>query len=82
MSEFNPVELIKPGLPPSIFFQGTDDDTVPYESVVEYVSKSRAARNRCDLEVYEGQTHLNWGENAKDVLKKMDNFLVSIGYLP
>ena len=82
LSEFNPVELVKPGLPPSIFFQGTDDDTVPYESVVEYVSKSRAARNRCDLEVYEGQTHLNWGENAKDVLKKMDNFLVSIGYLP
>ena len=81
LSEFNPIELIKPGLPPSIFFQGTEDDTVPYESVVEYVSKSRAAGNRCDLEVYEGQTHLNWGENAKDVLKKMDAFLVSIGYL-
>ena len=81
LSEFNPIELIKPGLPPSIFFQGTADDTVPYKSVVEYVSKSEAAGNRCDLEVYEGQTHLNWGENAKDVLKKMDAFLVSIGYL-
>jgi acetyl esterase/lipase len=81
LSQFNPIELIKPGLPPSIFFQGTADDTVPYNSVVEYVSKSRAVGNRCDLEVYEGQTHLNWGENAKDVLKKMDAFLVSIGYL-
>jgi acetyl esterase/lipase len=81
LSEFNPAELIKPGLPPAIFFQGTADDTVPYKSVVEYVSKSKAAGNRNDLEVYEGQTHLNWGENAKDVLKKMDEFLVSIGYL-
>jgi acetyl esterase/lipase len=81
LSEFNPVELIKPGLPPAIFFQGTEDDTVPCNSVVEYVSKSKAAGNRNDLEVYEGQTHLNWGENAKDVLKKMDKFLVSIGYL-
>jgi len=81
LSEFNPVELIKPGLPPAIFFQGTADDTVPYNSVVEYVSKSRSAGNRNDLEVYQGQTHLNWGENAKDVLKKMDEFLVSIGYL-
>lgn len=81
LSEFNPVELIKPGLPPAIFFQGTADDTVPYKSVEEYVSKSRAAGNRNDLEVYQGQTHLNWGENAKDVLKKMDEFLVSIGYL-
>lgn len=82
LSEFNPIDLIKPGLPPSIFFQGTEDDTVPYKSVVEYVTKSRAAGNRCDLEVYEGQTHLNWGENAKDVLNKMDDFLVSIGFLP
>ncbi|MGD8534478.1 MAG: alpha/beta hydrolase fold domain-containing protein [Candidatus Aminicenantes bacterium] len=81
LKEFNPIELIKPGLPPSIFFQGTADDTVPYKSVVEYVTKSRAAGNRCDLEVYEGQTHLNWGDNVKDVLKKMDEFLASIGYL-
>jgi acetyl esterase/lipase len=81
LSEFNPIELIKPGLPPAIFFQGTADDTVTYNSVVEYVSKSLAAGNRNDLEVYQGQTHLNWGENVKDVLKKMDEFLVSIGYL-
>jgi acetyl esterase/lipase len=80
LSEFNPIELVKPGLPPSIFFQGTKDDTVPYESVVQYVTKSLEAGNRCDLEVYEGQTHLNWGDNARDVLKKMDDFLISIGY--
>lgn len=81
LSEFNPVELIKPGLPPAIFFQGTADDTVPYKSVVEYVEKCKAAGNRCELDVYEGQTHLNWGNNAQDVLKRMDEFLISLGYL-
>ena len=81
LSELNPVELIKPGLPPAIFFQGTSDNLVSYKSVVNYVEKCRAAGNRCELEVYEGQTHLNWGENAEDVLKRMDKFLASLNYL-
>lgn len=81
LREFNPINLIKPGLPPAIFFQGTADDTVPLQSVESYVKKARAAGNRCDLELYEGQTHLNWSKNSNDVLKKMDAFLVSLGYL-
>jgi acetyl esterase/lipase len=81
LSEFNPIDLIKPGLPPAIFFQGTVDDTVPHKSVESYVKKARAMGNRCDLELYEGQTHLNWSENSNDVLRKMDAFLVSLGYL-
>ncbi len=81
LSEFNPIDLIKPGLPPAIFFQGTVDDTVPHKSVESYVEKARAMGNRCDLELYEGQTHLNWSKNSNDVLRKMDAFLVSLGYL-
>ncbi len=81
LREFNPIDLIKPGLPPAIFFQGTADDTVPHKSVEAYVKKARAMGNRCDLELYVGQTHLNWSENSNDVLRKMDAFLVSLGYL-
>ena len=81
LREFNPIELVRPGLPPAIFFQGTADDTVPFKSVEAYVKKARSLGNRCDFEVYEGQTHLIWGENAQDVLKKMDAFLESLGYL-
>jgi hypothetical protein len=54
---------------------------VPFWSVKEFAKKMTAAGNRCDFHIYEGQTHLNWGDNARDVLEKMDKFLESIGYL-
>jgi acetyl esterase/lipase len=63
-----------------LIFQGTADDLIPLWSVKEFAKKMTAAGNRCDLHVYEGQTHLNWGDNARDVLEKMDKFLESIGY--
>ena len=69
------------GLPPMVLFQGTIDRDVPPESVKAFVKAMRDAGNRCELHMYEGQTHLNWGENADDVLEKMIDFLVSIDYL-
>jgi acetyl esterase/lipase len=72
---------LRPDLPPSIIFQGTADDVIPLWSVKEFAKKMTAAGNRCDLHIYEGQTHLNWGDNEADVLEKMDKFLESIGYL-
>ncbi len=79
--ECDPDAHIGPGLPPSIIFQGTADDVIPLWSVKEFAKKMTAAGNRCDLHIYEGQTHLNWADNEKDVLEKMDKFLESIGYL-
>jgi len=80
-SECDPDQHIRPGLPPSIIFQGTKDDMVPFWSVKEFAKKMEAAGNRCELNIYEGQTHLGWGENAKDVYKKMEIFLGSLGYI-
>ena len=80
LSQFDPDQLLGPDLPPMVFFQGTADDTVPPWSVKAFVEKSLALGNRCDLHLYEGQTHLNWGKNAEDVLNKMDLFLESIGF--
>lgn len=34
-----------------------------------------AAGNRSELHIYEGQTHLNWGDKARDILQKMDEFI-------
>ncbi len=79
--ECDPDDHVRPGLPPSIIFQGTKDDQVPFWSVKEFAKKMATAGNRCELHIYEGQTHLNWGENVRDVLEKMDKFLESIGYL-
>jgi acetyl esterase/lipase len=81
VEDLDPDSHIKPGLPPSVMFQGTIDSDVPPWSVKAFAGKMRAAGNRCDLHVYEGQTHLNWGENSLDVLEKMDAFLKSIGFL-
>jgi acetyl esterase len=69
------------GFPPAIMFQGTADDTVPPWTAEAFAKRMRAAGNRCDLHMYEGQTHLNWGENAADVLQKMDAFLRSLGFM-
>ncbi|UCG52810.1 MAG: alpha/beta hydrolase [Candidatus Latescibacterota bacterium] len=80
-SACDPAQHIKPGLPPSIVFQGTMDDQVPPRTVQEFVSEMKKAGNRCDLHIYEGQTHLEWGKNGDDVLAKMDQFLISIGFL-
>jgi len=81
VSECDPAEHIRPDLPPSIIFQGTADNQVPFWSVKEFVNNMISAGNRCELHIYEGQTHLGWGENAVDVMNKMDDFLASIGYL-
>ena len=64
-----------------VCFQGTADDIIPPGSIKDFVREMNAAGNRCDLHIYEGQTHLGWGDNSKDVLKKMDTFLESIGYI-
>jgi len=81
IKDVDPFSHIRPGLPPCIIFQGTADNTVPFWTVKKFTEKTKAAGNRCDLHVYEGQAHLGWGENTKDVLTKMDAFLESIGYL-
>ena len=78
--DVDPYSHICPGLSPSIFFQGTNDDTVSPKSVKQFVENMKEAGNRCDLHIYEGQTHLGWGANEADVLAKMDAFLESIGF--
>ncbi len=80
VKECDPDEHVRSGLPPSIIFQGTADNQVPVWSVKQFAKKMEAAGNRCELNIYEGQTHLGWGDNAKDVYAKMDKFLASLGY--
>jgi acetyl esterase len=81
VKDIDPFSQIRPGLPPCIIFQGTEDDTVPLWTVEAFTEKTRTAGNRCDLHVYKGQTHLGWSKNEADVLEKMDRFLESLGYI-
>jgi acetyl esterase len=73
-------------LPPTIIFHGTADKTVPFISIQLFTKKMHELDNKCTLVAYQGETHgfFNYGNsNAAfiDTVHKMDEFLVSLGYL-
>jgi acetyl esterase/lipase len=53
----SPVHLIRKGLPPTLLFHGTADDTTPYENAVRYTALTKAQGNDCELVTYEGRGH-------------------------
>jgi acetyl esterase len=92
--EISPYHHMRAGLPPSIIFHGTNDDAVPFPTVVAFRDQMTKLGNRCELKAFEGQPHgfFNAGrgkgkprEEANRYFHKttklMDEFLVSLGYL-
>jgi len=83
----SPYHHVRAGLPPSIIFHGQADTTVPYFTSALFAEKMKEQGNRCELVGYPGQTHgfFNYGradnQYFRDTVKKMDAFLVSLGYL-
>lgn len=86
--DLSPGHHVRAGLPPTILFHGKNDTTVPYESVETFAESMRKAGNRCELVGYEGQGHgfFNYGRQGNEYFerttKAMDDFLVSLKYLP
>jgi acetyl esterase/lipase len=81
IDELNPNAHIRPALPPTILFQGVDDRIVPAWGTKIFADKMKEAGNRCELHLYERQGHFFDEANRQDVMKNMDQFLESIGYL-
>ncbi|MHC4878657.1 MAG: alpha/beta hydrolase [Planctomycetota bacterium] len=92
--EISPFHHLREKLPPSIIFHGTNDDAVPFPTVVAFRDRMAKLGNRCELVPFEGQPHgfFNAGrgkgkprEEANRYFHKttrlMDEFLVSLGYL-
>ncbi|MEZ6130837.1 MAG: transposase [Planctomycetaceae bacterium] len=92
--EISPCHFIRADLPPSIIFHGTNDDAVPFPTVQLFQKSMTEAGNRCDLKAYENQPHgfFNPGRGKRDArenatrnyhrtIRKLDEFLVSLGYL-
>jgi len=83
----SPYHHVRPGLPPTILFHGENDQTVPYRDAESFTEKMLAAGNRCDLVGYPGEGHGFFnafrgdGEVYRDTLRRMDEFLVSLGWL-
>lgn len=82
---FSPLHNIKKGAPPTIIFQGTNDNLIPVETVQNYQTLMKKVGSRCELFLYEGKEHgffnYNKLENYKNTVSEADHFLQSLGYL-
>jgi len=74
-------------LPPTIIFHGTNDKVVPFKTVKLFTDRMHKFGNKCTLVAYQGEGHgfFNYGKKSNavfvDTVHKMDEFLVSLGYL-
>lgn len=82
---FSPLHNLLRGMPPTIFFLGTNDDLIPVETARYYQKVMEKIGSRCDLHLFEGQLHgffnLKNLEYYKKTLWLADEFLISLGYL-
>jgi acetyl esterase/lipase len=89
-----PVEHIHEDMPPTIILTG-ELDTMPAPiTLIDFCEKMKQAHNRCELQVFPGVGHLllepgkgrrENGSASKtefDAFLKLDQFLLSLGYLP
>ena len=81
----SPMHNISETTPPTSVFFGTKDKYVPVETAKKYKALMEKCGRRCDLHLYEGQTHgfFNYKNTefyTKTVIE-MDRFLTSLGYL-
>lgn len=80
----SPLHHIKPHLPPALFFHGTLDENVPYESVSRFVQQMKINGNFCELVSFEGMSHgfFNYGKHGNipyhRTLNEMEHFLKEI----
>jgi len=84
-AKLSPAHDIRKGLPPAIIFFGANDRLLAGAKVFDRLAK--AAGNRCELRVYQGQKHgfFNHGRNGNkpfvQTVRAADEFLTSLGWL-
>ena len=85
--DMSPYHNIHGDLPPTIIFHGTGDKTVPFSTIELFTKRMHEFGNNCTLVAYQGEPHgfFNYGNKSNapfvDTVHKMDEFLVSLGYL-
>lgn len=84
---FSPFHNIRPGLPPTVIFLGTQDSLIPVATMQRYRSEMQKQGNRCELYLYKGQKHGFFNKKENDdiyyelTLAETDKFLTSLGYI-
>ncbi|MDX1925133.1 MAG: sulfatase-like hydrolase/transferase [Pirellulaceae bacterium] len=85
--EISPAHHISAGCPPAIVFLGEKDALVPVDTAKRFQRKMLEVGAVSELELYPNQQHGFFNENKGgseiylDTIRKMDSFLVKIGYL-
>lgn len=85
--ELSPLHNIRPGVPPTVVFLGSEDKHLPVATAQQYCQVMEQAGARCDLHVYEGQPHgfFNYRDGTNPLyaatVREMDAFLESLGHL-
>jgi acetyl esterase/lipase len=81
----SPAHHVRPALPPTIMFFGTEDFLRPGAEF--FFQEMKKAGNRCEFRLYDDQVHgfFNYGKNGnvyfRQTLTDADKFLTSLGYL-
>ncbi len=92
--DLSPSHHVRPGLPPTVIVEGRQDTVTPLAGVQQFVDRMREAGNRCELYVFDGAGHLFTPVGTPDdgwpkpdpaieaaAFSKLDEFLVSLGYM-
>lgn len=86
-TDISPNHHVTEDVPPTMIFHGEKDTTVPLAHVESFTKKMKAAGRVCELHIYPDMKHgfFNKGRNSdvpyNDTVKKMDAFLVGLGFL-
>jgi len=80
---FSPLQNIHKDSPPTLIMLGSEDALFEVHRAREYVQRMESFGRRCDLIIYDGQTHafFNKDEMFVQTLQASDDFLVSLGFL-
>jgi acetyl esterase/lipase len=91
--DYSPDLYVREGLPPTLILQGSTDTVTPLPGVRRFCDRLVAAKNTCEMHVYEGFGHLftpagipDDGQpkpdpaTAADALARADRFLRSLGF--
>lgn len=87
----SPYHHLRQGLPPTMIFHGTADETVPHATADRFCLGLRKHKARCDFVSYHDQGHgfFNFGRGEgdeknkwyEDTVSRMDGFLYSLEWL-
>lgn len=80
--DFSPLHNLYKGMPPAIFFLGTQDKLIPVETAKYFKKSMEILGNRCDLYLYEGEGHGFFNTYAYRVLmiNLTEKFLKSLNW--